>query len=81
MRERRQEQHDKLGALTSDIVLDDGLDPQAALDRRRFCIVDGEASGVVGLEEGINDRILHDLAAMGHDIDPDPVTSLASRDS
>jgi gamma-glutamyltranspeptidase / glutathione hydrolase len=51
-------------------MLDDGLDPQAALDRCRFCIVAGEASGVVGLEEGINDQILHDLAVMGHDVDP-----------
>lgn len=51
-------------------MLDDGLDPQAALDRMRFCIVAGEAKGVVGLEEGINDRVLHDLAAMGHTVEP-----------
>ena len=51
-------------------MLDDGLDPQAALDRLRFCIVTGEAGGVVGLEEGIDDVIFRDLAAMGHDVTP-----------
>jgi gamma-glutamyltranspeptidase len=30
-----------------------GLDPQAALDRPRFCIEDGTAGGSIALEEGI----------------------------
>ena len=34
-------------------LVDDHLDPQAALDRPRFCIEDGRAGGRVALEEGI----------------------------
>ena len=51
-------------------MLDDGLDPQAALDRLRFCILTGEPGGVVGLEEGIQNRVLDELAAMGHAVEP-----------
>ncbi len=34
-------------------LADDGLDPQSALDRPRFCIMDGAAAGIVALEQGI----------------------------
>jgi gamma-glutamyltranspeptidase/glutathione hydrolase len=47
-------------------LLDDGLDPQAALDRPRFCIMGGEASGSVAVEHGIPVEVMSTLAAMGH---------------
>jgi gamma-glutamyltranspeptidase / glutathione hydrolase len=33
-------------------LVDDGLDPQSALDRPRFCIADGTSGGEVLFEEG-----------------------------
>jgi gamma-glutamyltranspeptidase/glutathione hydrolase len=47
-------------------LLDDGLDPQAALDRPRFCIEPDEQAGQVSLEEGISPQALAELQAMGH---------------
>jgi gamma-glutamyltranspeptidase/glutathione hydrolase len=49
-------------------LVDDGLDPQAALDRPRFCIEDGTANGQVALEQGIPAESLNDLARMGHQV-------------
>jgi gamma-glutamyltranspeptidase/glutathione hydrolase len=49
-------------------MIDDGLDPQAALDRPRFCISNSEAGGTVSLEEGIPDPVVSDLAKMGHPV-------------
>lgn len=49
-------------------LADDGLDPQAALDRARFNIVDGTAGGGVQVEPGIPDATLEALAQMGHPI-------------
>lgn len=51
-------------------LADDGLDPQAALDRPRFCLSDGDAGGQVALEEGIPVRVMAELAQMGHTIVP-----------
>ncbi|MBN1313097.1 MAG: gamma-glutamyltransferase [Anaerolineae bacterium] len=51
-------------------LLDDGLDPQAALDRPRICIEDGTAGGQVALEEGIPTSVMSQLAAMGHRVRP-----------
>lgn len=51
-------------------LVDDGLDPQAALDRPRFCIEDGTAGGRVALEEGIPLETMARLAAMGHPVRP-----------
>jgi gamma-glutamyltranspeptidase / glutathione hydrolase len=51
-------------------LADDGLDPQAALDRPRFCIDEGQAGGAVGLEEGIDVRVMARLAEMGHPVAP-----------
>ncbi len=51
-------------------MLDDGLDPQQALNQPRFC-VDGEfQNGPVLLEEGVSFQTLADLANMGHAVRP-----------
>jgi gamma-glutamyltranspeptidase/glutathione hydrolase len=49
-------------------LVDDGLDPQAALDRPRFCIEKGSAGGTVALEEGIPTPVVDELASMGHPV-------------
>jgi gamma-glutamyltranspeptidase/glutathione hydrolase len=49
-------------------LVDDGLDPQAALDRPRFCISDGSAGGQVALEEGVPEETVAALQRMGHPI-------------
>jgi gamma-glutamyltranspeptidase/glutathione hydrolase len=50
-------------------MVDDQLDPQAALDQPRFCIADGEAGGGVALEEGIRSEVMDELSDMGHEIE------------
>lgn len=47
-------------------LVDDGLDPQAALDRPRFCIAEGTADGRIALEEGISEQAAAELGQMGH---------------
>ena len=47
-------------------LADDQLDPQAALDRPRFCIADGTAGGQVGIEAGIPAQTLQALQASDH---------------
>ncbi len=49
-------------------LLDDHCDPQAALDRPRFCIDDGTAGGQVALEEGIPASVFSELGKLGHSI-------------
>jgi gamma-glutamyltranspeptidase/glutathione hydrolase len=49
-------------------LVDDSLDPQAALDRPRFCINDGTAGGLVALEEGLPEAAPTALQAMGHPV-------------
>lgn len=51
-------------------LLDDEEDPQTALDRPRFCILDGTAGGKVALEEGIPFPEVSRLAQMGHPVRP-----------
>jgi gamma-glutamyltranspeptidase/glutathione hydrolase len=51
-------------------LVDDGLDPQAALDQPRFCIQDGTAGGRVALETGISAQVLDQLREMGHPLYP-----------
>jgi gamma-glutamyltranspeptidase/glutathione hydrolase len=51
-------------------LVEDGLDPQSALDQPRFCIMNGEAGGGVALEEGISPRVISRLAEMGHPVEP-----------
>jgi gamma-glutamyltranspeptidase/glutathione hydrolase len=47
-------------------LVDDGLDPQAALDRPRVCLADGRAGGAVVLEDGLPEATQRALAEMGH---------------
>ena len=49
-------------------LVDDALDPQAAIDRPRFCIDSGEAGGVVQLEEGVPDQVVAGLRSRGHEL-------------
>ncbi len=51
-------------------LVDDGIDPQAALDRPRFCIQDGTAGGSVALEQGLPVEEMAALAGMGHAVRP-----------
>jgi gamma-glutamyltranspeptidase/glutathione hydrolase len=51
-------------------LVEDGLDPQAALDRARFCILGGSAHGRLALEEGISPQVMDKLADMGHPVEP-----------
>ena len=39
-------------------LIDDDVDPQGALDRPRFIIQGGAASGAVGLESGIPQDVI-----------------------
>jgi gamma-glutamyltranspeptidase/glutathione hydrolase len=56
-------------------LVDDGLDPQSALDLPRFCIDAEESGGCVALEEGIPANVVSDLEKMGH-----PVYSVSGYD-
>ncbi len=51
-------------------LIDDGLDPQAALDRPRFSITEGTPQSEVALEEGISVPAMARLAQMGHKVVP-----------
>ncbi len=49
-------------------LVDDGLDPQAALDQPRFCIDIDEAGGRVAMEEGMPEKTFTGLKKMGHPV-------------
>jgi len=49
-------------------LVDDGLDPQAALDRPRFCIDPVVAGSRVNLEAGVPPALAQALANMGHPV-------------
>jgi gamma-glutamyltranspeptidase/glutathione hydrolase len=51
-------------------LADDGLDPQAALNRPRFCIESGQVGGAVALEAGLPAGTVAGLAARGHPLRP-----------
>jgi gamma-glutamyltranspeptidase/glutathione hydrolase len=51
-------------------MIDDDLNPQEALDRPRFCLLDDHGSGALGLEEGISPQTMTRLAEMGHTVRP-----------
>lgn len=52
------------------LALNDGCDPQSALDLPRFCLEDGNPSDAVALEEGIPLKVMAKLAEMGHTVRP-----------
>ena len=47
-------------------LVDDGLDPQSALDLPRFCIDVEESGGEVAMEEGMPKETMDALQKMGH---------------
>ena len=47
-------------------LVDDGLDPQAALDLPRFCIDVEEAGGEVAIEDGMPQETIAGLQQLGH---------------
>ncbi len=49
-------------------LVDDGLDPQGALDRPRFCIDVDESGGRVAIEEGMPEATFNGLQKMGHPV-------------
>jgi gamma-glutamyltranspeptidase/glutathione hydrolase len=49
-------------------LADDHLDPQATLDRPRFCIEPQSEGGKIALEEGIPEATLQRLAELGHPV-------------
>jgi gamma-glutamyltranspeptidase/glutathione hydrolase len=51
-------------------LTDDGLDPQAALDRPRFSVTERLETGEVALEEGIPVGVMAGLADLGHHVRP-----------
>ncbi len=51
-------------------LVDDGLDPQDALDRPRFCIEPDDRLGGVSLEDGIPLPVMARLAELGHPVTP-----------
>jgi len=51
-------------------IIDFGMNPQEALNRPRFSILDGTSGGDVALEEGIDHSVMDTLRQMGHTIIP-----------
>lgn len=49
-------------------LLDDGYDPQCALDRGRFCIESGSPQGLVALEESVPEQLRNAVSALGHPV-------------
>lgn len=49
-------------------MCDDGIDPQQALDRLRFCISSGSAGGSVSIEHGVDPVTIDRLKDLGHEI-------------
>jgi gamma-glutamyltranspeptidase/glutathione hydrolase len=51
-------------------MIEDGLDPQAALDRPRFRLTEAKPTSQVKLEQGIPFETMSALAQMGHSVVP-----------
>lgn len=51
-------------------MLDDDLNPQEALNRPRFCLMDGTSDSVLALEDGIPVKTMARLAELGHRVRP-----------
>ena len=50
-------------------LIDDGLDPQSALDRPRVNLTEARPGSPVALEEGIPNETVSELIAMGHQVE------------
>lgn len=50
-------------------MIDDGLDPQAALDRPRICLTEASPGSPLALEAGVPQATLDKLASMGHQVE------------
>lgn len=51
-------------------MIDDGLNPQEALNRPRWCLDDGTGSSLLALEEGLPVATMARLAELGHSVRP-----------
>jgi gamma-glutamyltranspeptidase/glutathione hydrolase len=51
-------------------MVDDGIHPQEALDRPRFCLEEGSPDDPVAIEEGVPRTTLTRLTRMGHRLVP-----------
>ncbi|HVO69469.1 MAG TPA: gamma-glutamyltransferase [Aggregatilineaceae bacterium] len=51
-------------------MIDDDLNPQEALDRPRFYLMEGDPHGVIALEDGIPPATIARLAELGHTVRP-----------
>jgi gamma-glutamyltranspeptidase/glutathione hydrolase len=51
-------------------MLDDELNPQEALDRPRWCLLEGTSTSILALEDGIPVATMARLAEMGHTVQP-----------
>lgn len=51
-------------------LVDDALNPQEALNRPRWCLIDGTGDSVLALEEGVPVKSMARLAELGHTIRP-----------
>jgi gamma-glutamyltranspeptidase / glutathione hydrolase len=51
-------------------MIDDGVNPQEALNRPRFCLTDGTGDSVLALEDGIPVSTMARLAELGHTVRP-----------
>jgi len=51
-------------------MIDDDLNPQDALDRSRFCLLDGTSDSTLALEDGIPLKTMARLAELGHTVKP-----------
>ncbi|KAL7570824.1 hypothetical protein ACA910_018894 [Epithemia clementina (nom. ined.)] len=51
-------------------LLAGNMDPQAAIDMPRFCIVDGTQEGKVYMEEGVEESVIQELHGRGHSLVP-----------
>jgi len=51
-------------------MVDDDLDPQAALNRPRWQVMGGQPDGTIALEEGVPVKTMAQLVEMGHNVQP-----------
>jgi gamma-glutamyltranspeptidase/glutathione hydrolase len=51
-------------------LLDDGVEPQASVDRARFCIEPVDGAGKLYLEDSVPEATVNALRDMGHDLKP-----------